>query len=104
MKRTTVHTEMKDPAMLKRALAALGVSFRADGHRVRLLSEDWEGVVIDTKTGSIACAASQAEAARRLRQHYAEAQFGAEATRQGIEVVSRIVDVHGNIVLNCRTR
>lgn len=93
MKRTTVDTEMKDPAMLNRALAALGVSFREDGHRVSLLSEDWEGVVIDTKTGSIACATSQAARAKTLRRHYAEAQFWAEAARQGIEVMSQ--SLHG---------
>jgi hypothetical protein len=103
MSRTTVMTKMTDRVLLKHALAALGVSFSEEGHRLRLLSADWEGVVINVETGAIDCAASQEQRAGRLRQHYAEAQFWAEATRTGIEIQSRTVDDDGNIVLSCRT-
>jgi hypothetical protein len=98
-------SEMRNKVLLRSTLARLGVSYEVKDDAFRLRGRGLEGVTVDVSTGEVVLLDGvDHRVVDSLRQHYAEAQFLAEAARHGIDVLSRTVDKDANIILKCRTQ
>jgi len=102
--RRTTRTDMKDQRLVTHALTVLGLDYRTEGKSV-VVGTGATQATIDTDTGYVHTDGEWAPTLGKLPQAYAEAAFRADATREGVEIRSRMVDPKtGDIRLNCRMR
>jgi len=103
--RVTTETEIKDKALLAQACKTANVSFSEMGNEtIRFTSGPLSNAVLDLKSGRITGDTDYGHTKSgldTLKQHYGEAKYKNECSRQGIQIESRSVDHEGNIVLMC---
>lgn len=104
--RVTTQTEIKDKSLAMRALKSAGYSYVDQGTSLLITSGPMNTATIDLTSGVVA---GDTDRHRRgddslgaLKQHYAEAKYRAEMQKQGHDIVSRVVDKNGDIVLHCK--
>ncbi len=100
--RLSTRTDIRDTTFLRQAAEALGLRVRSRSE-VAVVSPDLPGMaVVDLATGVLSAPAEWRTVIGQLRKHYAEAQFRAQAAREGVEIRCRVVQPDGSIVLKCR--
>jgi hypothetical protein len=102
--RVTTDTEIKDRVLLTQAAKSAGVTFTEHGSTIRFTSGPLASATLDLSTGRITGDSDYGHTSSGLgvlKQHYGEAKYKAECSRQGIQIESRSLDREGNIVLMC---
>ena len=102
--RVTTQSEIKDRALATQAAKAAGITFVEEGDRLRFTSGTLMHATLDLRTGLISGDTDHGHTDAKLgvlRQHYSEAKYNLECTRQGIMVESRTVTREGHIRLEC---
>lgn len=102
--RVTTETEVKDKQLAIAALNQANYTFKDEGTTLRVTSGPLRNSTIDLKTGRITGDTDYGhkdslDSLGALKQAYGEAKYRKAVAQEGGSIVSRSVDVNGDVLL-----